>query len=84
MELDVQQNASIAHDGGVDIVIASAGSGKTRTLCAKVERLIAHAGFSPRDILLLTFSRKAAHEIRDRVASVLPQAVDIHAATFPS
>ena len=84
MELDVQQNASIAHDGGVDIVIASAGSGKTRTLCAKVERLIAHAGFSPRDILLLTFSRKAALEIRERVASVLPRARDIYAATFHS
>lgn len=84
MELDVQQNASIAHDGGVDIVIASAGSGKTRTLCAKVERLIAHAGFSPRDILLLTFSRKAALEIRERVASVLPRARDIYASTFHS
>lgn len=55
--------------GGVSLVIAGAGTGKTKTLVEKVSNLIRLADVPPEHILILTFSRKAAEEIRERVTA---------------
>lgn len=70
--------------GGVNLVIAGAGTGKTKTLVEKVRNII-KSGISPENILILTFSRKAAEEIRERVKSQTGEnAGKITAGTFHS
>lgn len=70
-ELNEQQLAAVTAPPGPALVIAGAGSGKTRTLTYRVAHLI-DQGYSPRDILLLTFTNKAAREMLDRVADLIP------------
>lgn len=65
--LTEQQNKIADHVDGPMIAIAGAGSGKTATLVARAGRLI-DQGISPRNILITTFSRKAATEIKARLA----------------
>ncbi|MFP5375524.1 MAG: ATP-dependent helicase, partial [Acidimicrobiia bacterium] len=64
-DLDPEQRAAVLHDGGHLLVVAGAGSGKTRTLACRVARLLAD-GARPERILLLTFSRRAAREMLAR------------------
>jgi DNA helicase-2/ATP-dependent DNA helicase PcrA len=64
--LNPQQLAAVVHRDGPLLVIAGAGSGKTRTLIYRVARLI-ESGVPPRAILLLTFTRRAAQEMLRRV-----------------
>ncbi len=52
------------------LVLAGAGSGKTRTLTYRVAWLISELGFSPRDILLLTFTNKAARQMLERIQAL--------------
>ncbi|MBR1461521.1 ATP-dependent helicase [bacterium] len=66
---DKQYEAVMANDGAY-LVIAGAGSGKTKTLTYRVARLI-EDGVAPQNILLLTFTKKAAHEMLSRAALVL-------------
>lgn len=61
-----QIKASIA-DFGVNIVLAGAGAGKTKTLVEKVVNIIRQTDVLPENILILTFSRKAAEEIKSRI-----------------
>ncbi len=63
--LNAAQRAAVAHDGGPLLVVAGAGTGKTRTLAARVGRLL-WEGAEPERILLLTFSRRAAREMLRR------------------
>lgn len=70
--LNEAQLAAVMHDGGPCLVIAGAGTGKTRTLIYRVARLI-EAGADPTRILLLTFTRRAAREMLDRASSVLDE-----------
>jgi len=63
--LDEAQLAAAAHDGGPLVIVAGAGTGKTRTLTARVARLLAH-GVDPSRILLLTFTRRAAADMLAR------------------
>ncbi|GAC1647820.1 MAG: ATP-dependent helicase [Gemmatimonadaceae bacterium] len=65
-ELNAEQAAAVAHGDGPLLVIAGAGSGKTRTLVYRVARLI-ESGTRPERILLLTFTRRAAQEMIGRV-----------------
>ena len=62
-----QRTAVLATDGPI-MILAGAGSGKTRTLVKKISYLIEEKGISPFKILALTFSNKAAKEMRDRVS----------------
>ena len=79
-----QKKASLP-DGGVSLVIAGAGTGKTWTLVEKVKNLIGEGKYSGENILVLTFSRKAAEEIRERVSSEVGKAgAGISAGTFHS
>jgi DNA helicase-2/ATP-dependent DNA helicase PcrA len=71
-ELNAAQRAAIEHAEGPLLVIAGAGSGKTRTLTHRVARLVAD-GVHPAAILLLTFTRKASQEMLQRAARLLDQ-----------
>ncbi len=67
--LNARQHAAVAHNDGPLLIIAGAGSGKTRTLAARVGRLIQDGAEADR-ILLLTFSRRAAAEMLSRVGTL--------------
>ncbi|WP_456480257.1 ATP-dependent helicase [Nautilia sp.] len=66
---------------GHNLVIASAGTGKTSTIVGRIAYLLKE-GIKPEEILLLTFTNKAANEMKERVAGVLPEARHIEAGTF--
>ncbi len=70
-ELNPQQHAVVTAGAGPMLVIAGAGSGKTRTLTYRVAHLI-ERGVDPHRILLLTFTNKAAREMLYRVESIVP------------
>ncbi len=70
-ELNEQQHEVVVAPPGPALVIAGAGSGKTRTLTYRVARLI-EAGVPPEQVLLLTFTNKAAREMIHRVRALLP------------
>src|SRR5215813_6734708 len=69
-ELNPQQCAAVTAAPGPSLVIAGAGSGKTRTLTYRVAFLL-EQGIPPDRILLLTFTNKAAREMMRRVADLL-------------
>src|SRR4030088_2854671 len=70
-ELKDQQYAAVTSGPGPSLVLAGAGSGKTRTLTYRVAWLLDN-GVEPNSILLLTFTNKAAREMLGRVAQLLP------------
>ena len=70
-ELNPQQLAAVQAPPGPALVIAGAGSGKTRTLTYRVAYLLEN-GISPSNILLLTFTNKASREMLERVEALLP------------
>lgn len=66
--LDASQQAVIDHESGALLVLAGPGTGKTTTLVELVVDRVENRGMRPEEILVLTFSRKAAQEIRARIA----------------
>ncbi|MEU3224194.1 ATP-dependent DNA helicase [Streptomyces sp. NPDC006976] len=81
--LDAAQRAVVDHPGGPLLVLAGPGTGKTTTLVEAVAARIAR-GADPARVLVLTFSRKAAVELRDRMAARLGAARGPQATTFHS
>ncbi|WP_329589457.1 ATP-dependent helicase [Streptomyces sp. NBC_01362] len=81
--LDAAQRAVVDHPGGPLLVLAGPGTGKTTTLVEAVAARIARGG-DPARVLVLTFSRKAAVELRDRMAARLGAARGPQATTFHS
>lgn len=69
-ELNPSQLEAVMHQGSPALVIAGAGSGKTRTIVYRLARLV-QDGVPPENILLLTFTRKAAQEMLLRAGSIL-------------
>ena len=69
--LNDKQAEAVLHKKGPLLVLAGAGSGKTRVLTTSIANLIDNEGIDPRNILAITFTNKAANEMKDRVASLL-------------
>lgn len=69
IDLTAEQLDAVAHRGGPLLIVAGAGSGKTRVLTARIAHLIAEHRVHPTEILAITFTNKAAGELRERVAA---------------
>jgi DNA helicase-2/ATP-dependent DNA helicase PcrA len=82
---DEAQEAAISHGIGPLLIVAGAGTGKTRVITERIAHLINSRAAKPSEILALTFSEKAAKEMERRVDVLVPYGmVDSHISTFHS
>ncbi len=70
-DLNPRQLEAVRYVGGPLLVLAGAGSGKTRVIARKIAHLVGECGLAPRHIAAVTFTNKAAREMKARVASAL-------------
>ncbi|MFS0785868.1 DNA helicase PcrA [Shouchella sp. 1P09AA] len=83
--LNPEQRKAVVHTDGPLLLMAGAGSGKTRVLTHRISYLLRHNQTPPWAVLALTFTNKAAREMKDRVAQLVgPIAEDIWISTFHS
>lgn len=83
--LNSRQREAVVHTGGHLLVVAGAGSGKTRVLTTRISHLISTARVRPSEILAITFTNKAAKEMRERLEAMIgPAATRMWISTFHS
>ena len=84
-ELNDKQKEAVLYNDGPLLIIAGAGAGKTKTLTTKIAYLIDHEKVSPYNILAITFTNKAAKEMKDRLFSIIGDVTKkIQVSTFHS
>jgi len=74
-ELNPSQREAVEHIDGAMLILAGAGSGKTKTLTARLAYLVGEVGIDPANTLTLTFTNKAAAEMRERALKLMPTKV---------
>jgi len=82
--LNDAQRAACLHGEGPLLILAGPGSGKTRVITHRIAHLIERRGVHPSEVLAITFTNKAAREMRERVARILPGLSGAWISTFHS
>ena len=82
--LNEQQRAAVVHEGSPLLILAGAGSGKTRVITTKIAYLIKEKNIDPWTILSVTFTKKAANEMYERAIALDERAADAQIRTFHS
>ena len=82
--LNEQQKQAVVHEGSPLLILAGAGSGKTRVITTKIAYLIGQKDVNPYSILSVTFTKKAANEMRERAVTMEPLAEKAQIRTFHS
>lgn len=82
--LNEEQRAAVVHEGSPLLILAGAGSGKTRVITTKIAYLIKEKNIDPWSILSVTFTKKAANEMRERAVALEERAEDAQIKTFHS
>jgi DNA helicase-2/ATP-dependent DNA helicase PcrA len=82
-ELNTAQLAAVEHEGSPLVIVAGPGTGKTKTIVHRIARLVRRRGVSPRAITAITFTKKAAGELHERLCALLgPDGERVQAMTF--
>lgn len=82
--LNPEQTEAVVHSGSPLLILAGAGSGKTRVITTKIAYLIQHENIQPWSILAVTFTKKAANEMKARAVKLEPLADQAQIKTFHS
>lgn len=82
--LNPEQTEAVTHSGSPLLILAGAGSGKTRVITTKIAYLIQHENVQPWSILAVTFTKKAANEMKERAINLEPLAGQAQIKTFHS
>ena len=82
--LNKEQKEAVVHSGSPLLILAGAGSGKTRVITTKIAYMISELGINPYSILAVTFTKKAANEMQERAIFLEPQAAKSQIRTFHS